>query len=549
MDFLRKMIANTRAHLAGLGTSQKLAIGLCVVVMAGALFWMFQWSGEAEWVPVLPGQLWSEEELESVKKVLVEDEYRVTGRQILVPAHKRRAIRSRLGQAGALPSDTRIGFESLMKESSPWKSQTQQSREWGVAYGNQLAMDLEGWKNVRSAQVILQMPKRRGLGSKAVRPSASVSVGLKAGAAMDRGFVLAIAGFVSGATGMASKNVHIVDTDTHKSHRVHGPGTPLGDDLLELRRQKEQYFQEKIERHLGIPGVRVTTYAELETDRRRETERTPTEGKSVESKETKEETVENRKPSATDPGVQPNTGVALSASGQVEEMENTSRTTEFTSALGEKTTTTEFTLGALRKLTASINVPRSHLAGIFERQQENQGKTPADKDIDQAAAKVFERIRKQVLNAIGAKDEELVAVDWYNDQMTLVAGGEEVVGAAEADTMVGMLRAYGRQAGLSLLAVASLVMMLMLVRRGPASALGARDRHPAMSQSDEGLGLLGTGIETIGEAAPSETAMEGHEVDESTLQTEQRVEQVASLVREDPEMAANLIRKWMDSGT
>ena len=38
MDFLRKMIANTRAHLAGLGTSQKLAIGLCVVVMAGALF-------------------------------------------------------------------------------------------------------------------------------------------------------------------------------------------------------------------------------------------------------------------------------------------------------------------------------------------------------------------------------------------------------------------------------------------------------------------------------------------------------------------------------
>jgi len=547
MEFLRKMVSSTQAHFSGLGTSQKLAVGLCVVVMAGALAWMFQWSGEPEWVPVLPGQLWSEEELESAKKVLSPEEHKVLGRQLLVPANRRRAIRSKLGQSGALPSDTRIGFESLMKETSPWKSQTQQSREWVVAYGNQLAIDLEGWKGVHSAQVILQMPKRRGLGAKAVKPSASVSIGLDSGSVMDGNFVRAIGHFVSGATGIAPESVQIVDTNTHKSHRVHGPGSPLGDDLLEVRRQKEQYFQENIAQLLGIQGLRVTVFAELETDRRRETERTPTEGKSIEKRETKEETIENRKPSATDPGVQPNTSVALSTASQVEEMENTSRETEFLSDLGEKMTTTEFTVGALKSLTASINVPRAWLAGVFQRQPENEGKTPTDKDIDTIAEKEFKKIRSLVLNAIGSVDEKTVAVDWFDGSMIQLAEAGGGAGVAEAGSMAGVLKAYGRQGGLALLAVTSLVMMLMMVRRGPASALRSRDRHPALAEPDEELGMLSSGIETIGEAAVSETVMEGREVDESTIQTEQQVEQVASLVRENPDLAANLIGKWITS--
>ncbi len=547
MDFLRKMISSTQAHLTGLGASQKLVIGLCVVVIAGALVWMFQWSGQPEWVPVLPGQLWSEEELESAKKVLSDGEYRVSGRQLLVPVGERQAIRSRLGQSGALPRDTRVGFEALMKETSPWKSQTQQSREWVVAYGNQLAMDLEGWRNVRGAQVILQMPKRRGLGGKVAKPSASVSIGLKSGSSLDRSLGQAIANFVSGATGMPSENVHIVDMNSHKSYRAHGPGTPLGDDLLELRRSKEQYYEEKIERHLGVPGVRVSCFAELETDRRRETERTPTEGKSIEKEETKEETTENRRPNATDPGVQPNTAAAVTSGGQSEEMENTSRKTEFLSALGEKTTTTEFTLGALKKLTASINLPRSYLAVVFARQQGNEDKAATDKDIDTVAEKEYGKIRALVLNAIGAVDDKQVAVNWFDDGVTQLVQSGGAGGTEEDASAVGILKAYGRPIGLSSLAVVSLLMMLMMVRKGTAAAAKARDRHPALSRTKEDLGVLSSGVETIGETSMVETAMEGHEVDETTIETEQRVEQVASLVREDPEVAANLIRKWVEN--
>jgi flagellar M-ring protein FliF len=546
MDFLRKMIASTHESLSTLGASQKLVIGLCVVVMAGALAWMFQWSGEPEWVPVLPGQLWTEEELEAARKVLEDGEFEVSGRQLLVRASQRRKVRSKLGQAGALPSDTRVGFESLMKETSPWKSQTQQSREWVVAYGNQLAMDLENWKGVRSAQVILQMPKRRGLGGRAVKPSASVSIGLEPGISWSKGLTESIASFVGGASGMPAENVHIINTGTHKSYRASGADGALSDDLLEKRRETEHYFKEKIHDQLAIPGVRVATFAELETDRRHETERTPTEGKSIEKRETKEETVENRKPAATEPGAQPNTGAALSSGGRVEESENSTRTTEFNSELGIKTTTTEYTVGALRRVSASINVPRSYLAGIFTRQPDAKDKTATDKDIDTIAERQFVKIRKLVVTAIGASDPNAVAVDWFDDQATLlVMGGGGGGDVDQADTVVGMLKASSSQIGLGFLALLSLGLMVMIVRKGPARAAAVRDGHPALSGEPEHLELLSAGLETIGEASSSETVLQGHEVDEGTIQTERQVDQVATLVKEDPDLAANLVMKWL----
>ncbi len=547
MDFLRNMIANTQAHLSGLGMSQKLTLALCVVVMAGALVWMFQWTGEPEWVPVLPGQLWTEEEMEMAKKVLEEDEFRVSGRQVLVPADKRQSIRSRLGQSGALPSDTRKGFEALMNETSPWKSQTQQSREWVVAYGNQLAMDLEGWKGVRAAQVILQMPKRRGLGEKHTKPSASVSVGLEMGQSIDRAFTEAIAHFISGSTGVPPENVQIVDTNTHRSHRIPAEGTALGDNLLEVRRQKEEYFQKKIQAHLGIPGVRVSCFAELEVDRRSEIEVTPTEGKAIEEEETKEEMIESREPQETEPGVQPNTSVALSSGAQVEKSEQTSRTTKFKADLGKIQKTTEFTMGALKKLTASINVPRSYLEAIFKRQPGNDEKTATDEDIDKIAQREFEKVRKQVVTALGGVDDKSVDVAWFDDPMTRLAaaGGGFGAGGADEDSTTGLIRAYGRQFGLGMLAFMSLLMMLMIVRKGPAAAAKSRDAHKAFKQDDEDLAVLDAGMGTIGEAGEAETAMEGREVDESMIQEEQRVEQVAGFVRNDPDMAANMVRRWL----
>ncbi len=546
MDFLRKMAANTWAHVSGLGTSQKLAVALCVVVMGGALVWMFQWSGEPEWEAVLPGQSWTDEELEKVKKTLDATEFKIAGNQVLVRASDRRALRGKLGQAGALPKDTRQGFETLMKESSPWKSQAQQNREWVVAYGNQIAMDLESWKGVRRAQVILQMPKRRGLGEQAARPSASVSLETEESTAVDRAFVQAIALMVSGATGVPPESVNIVDRKTHKPFRMPDPSGPLADDLHELRVQKEKYFEEKIDRHLAIPGVRVTAYAEIETDRRRTTERTPTEGKSIEKKESKEENTEKRTPAAADPGVQPNTGMAIAGGGQNESNEQTNKTTEFLSALGEKTTTTEFGIGAIKKLTASVNVPRSYLAAVFAQQPENQKKAVTDKDIETIAQKEFGKIRKQVLNAIGAVDEKNVEVAWYYDQVPQLASAGVPGATAESDTMVGLVKAHASQLGLGMLACFSLLMMLMMVRKGPGTTTRAKEfHHPALAKQKEELSLLSTGVETIGEVAESETALEGHEVDEGTVQSQHRIQQVTDLVKEDPETAANLIRRWL----
>ena len=53
MEFIRKTLAQVGQHLSGLTISQRLAIGLCVVLMAVAVVWLLQWSARPEMVPVV----------------------------------------------------------------------------------------------------------------------------------------------------------------------------------------------------------------------------------------------------------------------------------------------------------------------------------------------------------------------------------------------------------------------------------------------------------------------------------------------------------------
>ena len=49
----------------------------------------------------------------------------------------------------------------------------------------------------------------------------------------------------------------------------------------------------------------------------------------------------------------------------------------------------------------------------------------------------------------------------------------------------------------------------------------------------------------VGEAGQSEGVLEGVEVDEATVRTRSIADQVATLVKEDPDAAAGLVRQWI----
>jgi flagellar M-ring protein FliF len=95
--------------------------------------------------------------------------------------------------------------------------------------------------------------------------------------------------------------------------------------------------------------------------------------------------------------------------------------------------------------------------------------------------------------------------------------------------------------GLGALAVVSLLLMFMMVRRA--------SREEEMPTAEELVGippaLAQAESDLVGEASESTPAMEGLEIDENDLRRQQMLDQVNELAKNDPDEAATLIRKWI----
>ena len=156
-----------------------------------------------------------------------------------------------------------------------------------------------------------------------------------------------------------------------------------------------------------------------------------------------------------------------------------------------------------------------------------------------------------------------MAVTWFPDNggmMNGMAGGGpggsgEPAKAFSGDNMMQYVQTYGGKAGLGALALVSLVMMLMMVRRvgeGPVLPGEAPPEMPAgrsrrRKQSGEDLEDLEVSQGPVGVGEVTEHLLMGREVDETTLRSQKLVEQVAELVKDDPDMAVGVLQRWIES--
>jgi len=546
MEFLKKLLTQTGAHLSGLNTSQRLAIGLCVVIVVGALLWLWQWSAQQALVPLLD-QPFTADELQKAANRLDElgASYEIRGDRIYVAATDRERLQGRLLEAQALPVDTSIGFAKLMEEHSPWLSQREADRRWNVALANELAKRLRMFSGIKQAWVHIDNRRERHLRGQSVMPSAVVYVQTDPGAGLDKKRVHALASAVSGAVaGLKVQDVRVVDATTGRSYSVPDPSEAIGLDLLEIRRAKERHFAEKILAQLAfIPGVLVNVFAELETESTR-TEQTKLD-KPVVSKSRTETVSERNTIGGQEPGVRPNTSVSVSAAsagGQVREQEITEE-----ELLGERSRTHKIaqnTPFAVRRLKASVSVPRSYLVGVFKARY-GQDQEPKDDDpkfralISEQLVQI-ERIVRPLVDA-PPEDAQAVQVSWFYDAPVTEAQAAQ---AAETSDVLGLVRAYGSRAGLGALALLSLVMMLMMARK--ASTTGGIGGGPEGTGPEADWPVFSASSPPVGEAETSEGVLVAQELDEGTVRTHKIIDQIGELVRKNPENAANLIGKWIE---
>jgi flagellar biosynthesis/type III secretory pathway M-ring protein FliF/YscJ len=560
MEFLSKLFVQTQKHLKGLTTSQRLAVGSCAALVLIAMLWLVTWAQAPVLVPLLDQPLSAEERSSIEQRLQIERvKYEVSGDILMVPAESRHRLVAVLAQSNVLPKDISLGYAQMLEKSSPWQGREDQSRRWNLALANELAADLRHFDGVKSASVFIDKSSRSSFGSR-VKPTASVSVTLEPGLQLDEVRGRAIASLVSSAVaGLDISEVSVTDQTTFTSYSVAKTDPGIATDGLKIQQQKEAHFEEKIRALLAdIPNLRVAVHAELDPEWKIINE--SIHGKPVPTHEkTESETTKSSLP-AGGPGVNPNVGVNLAATTPIDEREKSSSETDYAAAVDEKLVKSEVKAHGLKALYASINVPRSYLAAIYTKA--NNGAEPTDEDLDQPkgiADREIQKIRTSVMRTlalVGDEEKDRVSVEWFHD-----AGSIELTSVmpqpGAGDSVLSIVKAHGGKAGLGALAVMSLFMMLMMVRKvgeGPilpgeeAPKPGVlrigRDgkQHPV-----DDLEMLETDAVAVGEAAVGEDLLEGKELDEQTVRMTQVVQQVSELIKEDPDASVQILQRWIDT--
>ena len=197
------------------------------------------------------------------------------GGALEVPADKVHELRLRLAQLG-LPKGGSVGFELLDQEKFGI-SQFSEQVNYQRALEGELARTIETLGPVKSARVHLAMPKPSLFVREQKSPSASITVNLEPGRALDEGQISAVVHLVSSAVaGLPPGNVTLVDQGGHLLTQSNTSARDLNDGQLKYAADVEGRVQRRIEAILGpIVGngnVHAQVTAQINFDNKEQTD-------------------------------------------------------------------------------------------------------------------------------------------------------------------------------------------------------------------------------------------------------------------------------------
>lgn len=525
MDFLRKYLGQIRGMLANLSVPARLLMAVLALVVVVSVAMMFGWAGKPQKVAVFSAPL-SAEEIGHAQMILRSGQMdaEVKDGLLYVPADRREEAISQLAYENILPAESISAFEDMARKESMFRTEKQDEEIWKQVKQTVLSRLIGRFPGVKQATVMIEPGSAQRLGTPGTPPTASVNLTLKSDASMNSKLRASIADLVAGAVPrMKREDVRIVDATNGRSYRV-AEEEDLGNDRLEKLAAVETYYNKKLQEHLRfIPDVIISVHAvpdPMQQERKvDETYREPVSGVTNSTNQSST----GGAATAAEPGATANIGnisiASLGGNGANQE------STEDKSEVRFPTTKTETVSngGVVKEISASVDVPRDYLVKMCNALS-GSTQTPSDSDLEPH----LKRIQEQVMNAIGVKEPELVKVDWYVAQTAATATAPTQAGVGTA------LFSYGKPAALGVLSLIALVMVMSFVRR--RAPVG-----PAVETSNLG-GLLDT---PVGVASSEEGALPGIELDDETVRSQKIVEQVAQMVKKNPDSATNLIRRWV----
>ncbi|MBN1846424.1 MAG: hypothetical protein JW810_12115 [Sedimentisphaerales bacterium] len=558
MEFFRRTIQQIKLQLGALTASQRLVVILLLVIMGGAIVWMIRYSGQREMVPLLD-QPFAENTRQRIVTTLEgwDQSYQLKGDRILVPKTDQKKLLARLAYAGMLPEDTSIGWSILLEDSDIWTPEYVRQTKKLIIKQTELARIIAQFPGVEKAQVIINEAGKRRLSN--VQPTASASVMLQLAPTEQptRRLALSVAEFVSAANSrMKRSDVKVVANG--ELIPIPAEGEEMSADYWRLKASAEREYRQKILGILPVANALVQVDVTLlNTETKTETTKYANEGDgttvvTVDSTNREETTTESQ--SAQEPGVIANAAGPMmnnSAGGQNQSSEETSRTNQV--GMGSTKTVAVTGKGGASEITATVRMPISYFEEMAKKES-GQDQPPDTAAVKLVVDRDLPQIQKSVLSTIGLVDspenEERVVINTYWEgggiaDNSAAPGGFDVAAANAGGSMTNIVRSYGKHIAVSALAILSLFMVLMMVRRAAGPVEIAEDEAALMlKQGKKPLDALGLEDSNLADGAEG-GLLAGIEMDENSVRSQQMLEQIREMVKESPDTAANLVGKWI----
>lgn len=574
MDQLRRVLGLIGSQFGKLTPTQKLLVGsLCVIVLM-SLFLVSQYAGRQRMVELIPtgspdDQAKAADYLESAG---IAYEFSAS-KKILVAAERKYPTLARLAKAQALPGAAIIDRNSVIERKSWLDPKSVQDQIYLTAVCNELGQVIRNFPGIERADVFIASTESSGLGTPAKKPVATVTVFPVAGSKLDQGTVDALADLVAGTTtGLDPRSVNIIDGVNRRSYRAGAANEFSGSAYMEQVAVVEERVRDKIVEHLGrfIGGVVVSVNAIVDGSRTEtRTEKALPKGQGTVSVPVEEETTSTTSTSgsrAAAPGLSSNAPMDIEYAGGGSGGSTSDETSKIRSEarIGTEVTHKQMPRGRPTKINVSVSVPRDYVAEVL-RQRKGAGAAGATPEVTETeietewSGRLARDLEKMIGPLVQTADISGTAMEAGEVVVSLIPialasvgpnglrggsgpGAAGVGGGGGMFEGVSSLASSGmlKQVLLGGLAVLSIGMMFVLVRKAGKTA--------PMPTAEELVGIppaLQPDSDLVGEADEGETAMLGIEIDSDELKRQKMLEEVAELVKSNPQVAVGVFNRWL----
>lgn len=273
MDFLNQAMAQARELFGSMTVGARITAGLLLAVLVVSLAFLFNRQAGGPDDYLMNGEPFSASELPAMQAAFAKaglTDFEVIGGRIRIPRGKDAAYMGALADAGALPPSFNSYLEKALASDSIFMSSKDKAARLKVAKQNELALILRSMRGIENASVIYDVQKGTGL-DRRERVTATVSVKPLGGRPLDPSRVPAIRNLVAGAiAGLDPEGVTVAD--------LNGRTYPGGEDGLSGYLEDPYYarkgmYEKRLEAKIGdtlsyVPGVVVQVSAVLDKELR-----------------------------------------------------------------------------------------------------------------------------------------------------------------------------------------------------------------------------------------------------------------------------------------